>query len=317
MQWNIKFLAVLLIGLAPLPPVVAEPAAASKSGGELGLWVWRRESVLEADARKALVGFCGRHGINRLLVQVRFEGEPGALKFADGGAFRDLLKRTSEAGIAVEALEGAHDMGLEARRGETLERLDAILAFQSTLPSGARLAGVHYDIEPYLNPRWKAGDKQGVMRETLETFAKIREKVTADSGLTLAHDIPAFYDRHEEALAIDFHGETKNFHQHIQDLSDYVGVMSYRRKALGPNGIVELCAAEIAYGEKIGKRVYPSMETGKLSDEAHISFYGSDAETFLGELKAVQEAQKDSPAFGGVLLHHYNALKDLLEPEGH
>jgi hypothetical protein len=309
MQWNIKAFVPVLASLLVLAPMSADAS-------DLGMWVWQRETISDPDRRNELMEFCARHGINRLLVQVRFSGEGDSRQFVDAEAFQALLKAAAEANVKVEALEGAHDMGLEVRRAETLARLDALLAFQKELPASERFAGVHYDIEPYLNPRWKAGDKQGVMRETLETFAAIRAKVTPETGLTLAHDIPGFYDKHPEALAIEFGGETKNFHQHIQDLSDYVGVMSYRRKATGPNSIIDLCAAEMAYGEKIGRPVYPSIETGKLDDEPSITFYGMGAESFLGVLKEVQaEAPAASSSYGGVLLHSYRSLRELLEPQ--
>ncbi len=288
-----------------------EPANAS----DLGMWVWQRESVSNPAQRKELMEFCGRHGINRLLVQVRFSGEGESRQFADAEAFQEFLKEAGEANVKVEALDGAHDMGLEIRRAETLAKLDAILAFQKQLPASARFSGIHYDIEPYLNPRWKSGDKQGVMREMLDTLSAIRAKVTPELGLTLAHDIPGFYDKHPEALAIEFGGEKKNFHEHIQDLSDYIGVMSYRRKATGPNSIIDLCAAEMAYGEKIGRPVYPAIETGKLDDEPGITFYGVEAETFLGVLKEVRTAAPAaSSSYGGVLLHSYRSLRELLEP---
>lgn len=316
MQWNIKrstpfFALPLLAFAANAAPLTATAATAP----ELGMWVWQHKSIRDAAVREDLVAFAKRHEIKRILIQIRFQGESGARRVADAEEFRDLLQRANAAGVAVEALDGSKDMGLEINRADTLQRLDAIIAFQKELPADARLAGVHYDIEPYLNERWKSGDKQGVMRETLETFAGIRAKVTPETGLLLAHDIPSFYDRHPDALSIEFNGEKKNFHEHIQDLSDYVGVMSYRTKATGPNSIIDLCSAELAYAEKIGKKIYPSIETGRLKDEPKITFYGATPETFKGVLKEVMETAATSPAYGGVFLHHYDSLPPLLEPE--
>lgn len=308
-HWRVLPVALALFAAAPV--FASEEAVAP--GDEMGLWVWRRQSVSDDEARKELIDFCKQQGITRLLIQVRFEGEGKERQFADADEFRDLLKRASKAGVAIEALDGAHDMGLEERRADTLERLDAILAFQKALPAKARFAGVHYDIEPYLNPRWRSGDEKGVARETLETMAEIRARITPETGLTLAYDIPAWYDARGDGLAVEFQGATKNFHEHIQDLSDYIGVMSYRRTATGPNSILEISSGELAYGAKIGKKVYPAMETKELrGEEKTITFYGMGGEAFLKELREVRKVGARSPAYGGVFIHHYDSLKELL-----
>jgi len=311
-------LLTLLAVLLAAPAIASdEPAAPrekrSDEAGEVGLWVWQHQSVRDAEVREELIAFCTRQGINRILIQVRFEGEPGERRFADADAFRDLLERAAKAGIAIEALDGSHAMGLESDRADTLQRLDAVLAFQKELPPNARFAGVHYDIEPYLNPRWRSGDEKGVARETLETMALIRARVTPETGLTLAYDIPSWYDTRGESLDVEFQGETKNFHQHIQDLSDYIGVMSYRRAATGPNSILAISEGELAYGAKIGKKVYPAMETKALKgEEASITFHGMGPEAFLKALREVRKTGAQNPAYGGVLIHHYGSLKELL-----
>lgn len=313
MQLNIKWFApAVFLSLAALAPAMEK--LSGDETGDLGMWIWRRGQVVNEDERNAMLDFSRKWGVRRLLVQIRFEEKSGGgLEVADQAEWQLLLKAASESGIAVEALDGEASMGLADRRAETLARLDAILAFQASLPEGRKLAGVHYDIEPYLTARWKEGGKQEVARENLETMQMIREKVTPESGLLLAYDIPAFYDRHADALTFEFNGATKNFHEHIQDLSDYIGVMSYRRSATGPNSILDISDAELAYGAKIGRKVYPSIETGQLKDEAAISFYGQPTEQFVDTLRKVQEAGAKSPAFGGVFLHHYEGVRALME----
>lgn len=313
--------AGVAISLLMLPGLQADPASApalaeARAGGELGMWVWRHADLDDAEGHARLIEFCKTHGIGRIFVEVTFTGTWNRRELASQKELRDLLVRATKAGIAVEALDGHREMSLEKRRADTLHRLDLLLAFQAKLPPEARLAGLHYDIEPYLGERWKSGDEQGVMRETLETMAAIRKKVTADTGLSLVYDIPSWYDNHPDTLTIDFDGASKNFHEHIQDLSDAIGIMSYRREATGPNSILEVCAAEFAYGEKIGKKVYPSMETGRLDHEPEITFYGATPEHFRGVLNQVQKTKASSAEFGGVFLHYYESLRDLLDPKG-
>ncbi len=314
MKWNIKaslsvYLLSVLASLSPAPGLRAE----AKPHSELGMWVWLHKDLEDSKGRERLLEFCRAHGIGRIFVEVTFTGDSGSRELANQAGLRDLLQKAADAGVGVEALDGHKEMSLEKCRADTLQRLDAVLAFQAALPVSARFAGLHYDMEPYLGERWKLGDEQGVMRETLETMAAIREKVTPAAGLTLAYDIPSWYDRHPDTLTIRFQGAEKNFHQHIQDLSDYIGIMSYRREA---EAIVEICAAEFAYGEKVGKKVYPAMETGRLKEEPEITFYGATPEVFIGVLKEVQDAKRSSPSYGGVFLHYYESLRELLDRKG-
>jgi hypothetical protein len=328
MSWNISvslegiphFLrrgVITVGGVALLSAFTLSPCslqgAKGEPGSELGMWVWQHKDLEDSEGQERLLAFCRERGIGRIFVEITFGGEPGNRKLKGQERLRDLLRKAAEAGIIVEALDGHQEMSLEKCREDTLQRLDLVLAFQAELPVSARFAGLHYDMEPYLGERWKSGDEQGVMRETLETMAAIREKVTPDTGLTLAYDIPSWYDRHPDTLSIVFAGAKKNFHQHIQDLSDYIGIMSYRREA---GMILDICAAEFAYGNAIGKKVYPAMETGRLKDEPEITFYGAAPEVFLGVLKEVQEAKEATPSFGGVFLHYYESLRELFDQKG-
>lgn len=305
----------------PAPPKLT-PAAATDSildpalGADLGLWVWHKEEIIESAASARLLDFCQRRGVRRLLVQVVFETDAkGGPRLAHAAAFGDFLARAGAAGIAVEALDGDAEMGYANKRADTLAKLDAVLAFQAAQPAGARFVGVHYDIEPYASARWKAGDTASAIREILETKVAIRAAVrAADPGLTVSYDLPFWYDSNPAAADIEFDGARKNFHQHIQDLSDYIGIMSYRRAPTGPNSITELCKEELAYARLIGKRVYPSIETMPLDEDAHISFHGRPAAEFLSAARETAAALAGAPEFGGVFIHYYRPLRDLLEP---
>jgi hypothetical protein len=318
MQCNIKVYRLLFFIFSlctAITAIAASPFAGTASASALGMWVWHRADVVEPARRAELLAFSQRHGINLLLVQIRFTGRGEARTMTDTDAMSAFLREAHAAGIRVEALDGRTDMAFETNRPETLRALRSFLAFHKMQPAGAGFAGIHYDIEPYLTPRWKSGDESGIIRETLDTMAAIYPLVkAADPALTVAYDIPFWYDAHEE-YAVEFNGAKKNFYQHIQDLSDYIGVMSYRRKATGPNSVTYHCTAELANGRKIGKPVYPSLETVELKRWPESTFYGQPAAEFLRTLDEVRSALRDDPAFGGVLLHQYRTLRLLLEGE--
>ena len=109
-----------------------------------------------------------------------------------------------------------------------------------------------------------------------------------------------------------FNGQTKNFHEHIQDITDYVGIMSYRQHALGTNSIVEQVANELAYAEKIGKFICPAFETVELKDTPQITFFGKSAVDLQTQRAALADAEKDRPGYGGMFVHNYPSLLPVM-----
>ncbi|MES2308012.1 MAG: hypothetical protein V4507_04055 [Verrucomicrobiota bacterium] len=310
MQWNIIKLPALLIVLVSF--VFSETSSKTKAP-EIGMWVWKKESYQDPLQRAKLIEFSQKNHIQKLLIQVRFEEVEGQLKLADESSWKELLALSQKAGITIEALDGGRTMASAEERATTLKKVDALLAFQKGSPENARFSGFHYDIEPYLCDKWKNGEQHLVMSEFLQTADEIQTKIKKSQiPVTLSYDIPSWYDKKEE-LSIEFKGKTKNFHQHIQDLSDYVGIMSYRRKASGENSVADLCSAELAYAESTGKRVYAGLETLQLKADPQISFYGEPKESFINTVKDVLSAMGSSKAFGGVFVHHYNSVQEILD----
>lgn len=285
-----------------------------------GLWVWRGRWITKPADRAELVAFCKRLGINRLLVQGSFiagaEGNP-TLEFPS--ELRALIVDAATQGIAVEALDGARDMAVRENWPQTLAKLDALLAFNRTLPVGAKLAGIHYDIEPYLMKEWKQGaaQRQTLMLDLLAFLDEAKKRIAqAGSQLTLAADIPFWYDNKTElgdSCLVEYNGQAKNLHQHIQDLCDYVGVMSYRRRATGGNSVEQIIENEINYAAQIGKFVVPALETIELKDDPQISFFGSTPEEFWKAHNQVRAALDQHPAFGGMFTHSYSGMRDLYD----
>lgn len=296
----------------------AQPRPPQDPEGIQGMWVWQERWVNDAQQRADLVAFCEKWGINRLLVQIHLDKAHDAptIKYPEGLA--SLIAQAAEHGIAVEALDGAADMAMQANQARTMRILDTILAFNATLPEGKRFAGIHYDIEPYIMPEWKAGgeQRQVIMHDLLSYYQQVREKLDREApDFVLAADIPFWYDSKtsgDDSCMIEFNGQRKNLHQHIQDLCDYIGIMSYRRHAVGSNSVVQHVQAELDYAEQIGKTVCPALETIELKDVPQITFFGTSPAEFWTQHNLVRETLNDRPGFGGMLTHSYRGLRDLL-----
>ncbi len=299
-------------------PKVSATASADRllpAGADLGMWVWHREEVIDPAARTQLLDFCRKYGVTRLLVQVRFDISDDDVSLANPDAWRALLREASRTGVAIEALDGADTMGFAENRAATLARLNAVLAFHRKQPVSARFAGLHYDIEPYTSGRWKDGDVPAVMQELLETFSVMRSAVRAvDPKLTISHDIPSWFDSQEKYI-LEFAGVRKPLSEHIQDLSDYIGIMSYRTHVTGHNSASAISAGELAYGTKIGRPVYLSLETVPLKDTPQITFHGRPREEYVAAIRGLHAHLADTPSFGGILLHQYRTIRPILENE--
>ncbi len=279
-------------------------------GTDIGMWVWQREYITDPWERILMLDFCRSHGIGRIFVQVNYDQlEPGTYKLADSQDWNELLLMANALNIRVEALDGSGYMAFAPNHESVIARLSAILEFNISQSPNARFSGVHYDIEPYSTPRWKSGEQQEIAVELLELLTKLRRIIVeTDPSLTFANDIPFWYDGNEQFF-IEFNGVKKYLNEHIQDVSDFIGIMSYRTKVTGENSIEEITRDELAYGAKIGRPVYLSIETVELPDTPQITFYGQSASDVASAVRELSDSFKYSSSFGGVFLHEYRTLR--------
>jgi hypothetical protein len=128
--------------------------------------------------------------------------------------------------------------------------------------------------------------------------------------MELSVDIPFWWDKPD--LKIEFRGQTKLFSQHVQDLTDSVTLMSYRRD---PEEVKRIVEDERAYAVKFGKQVLPGLLHSKAHNpaEASLSFYGLPTSEYLRVRHELEGWASNQPGIGGVMHHHYGSLSNCLE----
>jgi len=284
-----------------------------------GMWVWSEKSIRDPAAQDQLLTFCQTYGIDMLPVQVHIE--PGSIQRGQPRLrypkeLRRLIEQASSRGIQIEMLDGAPEMALAENRSAVLAILDVVMAFNKTLPPNVHVAGVHYDIEPYLLPQWESPQREKIMRENLELLEAARLKLKLDAPwMTLSASIPFWYDQKTDPndhCTVEYNNNRKNFHEHIQDLTDYVAVMSYRREALGDDSIAQHLESERAYAEWIGKYVCAGMETMQIKDHPEVSFFGAPVSEFWFQKQKLDQALGSRGGFGGVVVHSYETFSEYL-----
>ena len=176
------------------------------------------------------------------------------------------------------------------------------------LPAGSLFKGVKYDVEPYCTGEWKRGGKarETVIRDYLVFLRQARSLLLEEApGLWLAADIPYWWDKDE--FSLEFEGETKKLSEHVQDLTDFIVIMSYWRST---QKVLDSVERERTYSERIRKFVHPALETIRLEKEPEATFWGVPAEEFWKAVNQLQERATKDPALGGVRIHNYRGLRE-------
>jgi hypothetical protein len=298
---NFMIILPLLVAIlaTPMSPD-AEPAKG------LGMWVWSNSAYSTPEARQRLVDFCVEHRIRHLDVHVRISRNGNEPILEDAEALKNLILLAGQNHITTAALRGHPKMFFSRNHERSLRELRAIIAFNETLPEDAQFKGVKYDVEPYCAKDWKAEGTTlgGAMYDYLAFLPKARSLLHKEAPrLWLAADTPFWWDKDE--FVLDFGGERKPYNQHVQDLTDFIVIMSYRRSA---REILTCVEGERGYAKRIHKVVYPSLETIQLRQDPHVSFWGLPNEEFWKVIPRLLEAAEGDPTLGGVMIHCYRGL---------
>jgi hypothetical protein len=303
-RWPI-FIIWLLIATIAMPLSLN-----AEQGKGLGMWVWSNSSFLTPEARQQLIQFCVKHGINHLDVHIKMNHDSSKPILKDAEAFKALIALAGQHNITTTALRGNPKMFFSENHERTIRELRAIVAFSETLPQDTLFKGIKYDVEPYCTKEWKAGGKPlyPMMHDYLTLLRKARSVLDKEAPhLWLAADTPFWWDK--DRFALEFEGKRKRFSEHVQDLTDFITIMSYRRSC---QKVLDCVEGERRYARRIRKIIFPSLETGKLKQDPHISFWGIPNEEFWKVVPELLEEADRDPAIGGVMIHCYRSLSEKL-----
>lgn len=302
----IRYIIYLLaIALALPMPLWAAPAKG------IGMWVWSESSFSTNEARQRLVQFCVKHHISHLDINIKVTRNDEMPILPQAAAFKDLIILAGQHNITTAALRGNPTMFFSPRHEQTLRELRAIIDFSETLPKDNLFKGIKYDVEPYRTEEWKTNGAslKTVILDYLTFLHKARSVLDEEAPhLWLAVDIPFWWDK--DKFILEFEGTSKRFSEHVQDLTDFVVVMSYRR---GTQEVLSCVENEWRYAKKVNKVIFPSLETIKLNHDQHISYWGLPVAEFLKIVPQLMEKAKRDPAIGGVMVHCYRSLVEKLD----
>jgi hypothetical protein len=142
------------------------------------------------------------------------------------------------------------------------------------------------------------------MLDYLSFLQKARSVLHQEApDLWLAVDVPFWWDK--DKFILEFDGKRKRFNEHVQDLTDFIVVMSYRRTVQQVLSCVE---NERRYARQINKIIFTSLETVQLKQDPQISFWGLPVAEFWSIVPRLLETAKGDQAMGGVMIHCYRSF---------
>jgi len=256
------------------------------------LWVWSTDKLLDRRADSLeLLDFCQRQRITQLWMQLPYSMEspepiPDASAASDAvRGTRCLMRHPEELrwfireahgrGIQAHALDGSPEYCLREHHHIPLGVVDAVIAFNQECRKEERWDGVHFDNEPYLLIGWADRTRrEQILREYLELNEQCQQRIRAHRPLVFGVDIPFWWQDIEAetglALAdVEYGRKRKAASYHCIDMLDNVGVMNYRDRADGADGLIVHGRDLLAYAASVGRaRVYMGVETfGELPTE--------------------------------------------------
>lgn len=209
----------------------------------VGLWVWSYRAAVTDPA--PVFATCKRQGCTRLLIQMPSLSDDAAL----WQAYAEFFSKAQEAGIEAVALDGYPAAIYEPQKlVETVQRLLRLVEPRA-------LAGVQFDIEPYLLPGFQ--DDESGSRRYLNTIDVLHEAIGGRTRLSMV--IPFWL------TSLTLAGRPLAYA--VMDRVDEIAVMSYRTNL---DELLAISDDTLRYGDLIGTSVWLAVETTALPVERRV-----------------------------------------------
>ena len=242
-----------------IKPKIGHPVVASRA-----LWVWQPDKWMHSP--EALLDKLAGAGVGILYVNVPIEAHEGKVLHAH--ELEKFVNAATQRGVRVWAVVGDPGAVIESER-EIFARYPAAYArFNSTVPITAQLAGIQFDIEPYLNAGY-ALDPAVWYEAYLETLRQLRQV----SVLPIDVAVPFWW--------ADQHTADGALMDRLASVVDSVTVMNYRTD---PAQIKRFAQPFLEWGIRYQRTVRIALESGPIQDEVQRHYRPS----LLGEVALIQ-----------------------------
>ncbi|AST07079.1 amidase [Anoxybacillus flavithermus] len=203
--------------------------------------------------------------------------------------YRQFIRRATEKGIRVYALDGAPNW---IEHPEELERFFRwIDKYENAADVNEKFFGVHLDIEPYLHTWWRTNEQGAIA--SYQTVLQRGHELAKERTLRLEVDMPFWFDEVS-------YGST-NLAEWVIANTDGVTMMAYRDQA---RDIIDIVKKEMQIARKYGKQIVVGIETGQVDEGDNVSFFEEDEAYMNKQLAIVQRHYGRTKSFSGIAVHH-------------
>jgi hypothetical protein len=223
------------LSLEPDPAPAARPPARAT-------WVWKAADWREHGAR--LLDWAEAHRVRELFIAVPFAKD--ALQ--EPARLAAFVRGAGARGIRVLSVDGDPHMVLPERQAALARLVRAYVAYNASVEPAARLAGLQFDVEPYLLPEYGAGKADWDARY----LAMARTLRDAAGGLRLELVVPFWWDRKSALL------------DGLAPLADALAVMDYRTDRAQ---VTAFAVPFLDWAARHGRQVRIALEAGAIAPE--------------------------------------------------
>jgi hypothetical protein len=254
-----------------VPPPHHPPGSRASGRVERGLWVWHTRELLEDDAEvRRLLKQARSWSLSELYLQIPHADDDGLADWATSArvsALAALVTRLHAAGLRVHALDGAPWLALPEARPDLLALAASVATYNAGRPPSGRFDALHLDIEPYLLPGFSGPGRSELLASLANTLPLVKEA----ARLPLWIDVPFWFDSADSRTTVERGPEAGCAKPRFLDAAlrvvDGLGVMAYRTRADGADGIAAVALGELTLARRSGKDMRVGVETIRLRDE--------------------------------------------------
>jgi hypothetical protein len=214
------------------------------------------------------------------------------------------LNTAAAHGLSVELLFSSDAWIYPQNQPQAVSLVSRAARFAAGL-SGTKPTALHFDIEPYLLPEWKAGAEERIASEYLDL---LREIEAARGRLPVHVDIPFWFC--STPVAWPSGSASRPLDQPVLAIVDGCTVMDYRNTAVGADGIVADGSGTLVDADAAGKPLVIGVETNPVPP-AIVTFRRLGAEAVDAQLAVVDDLFEGDPAFAGTAVEDYRGYREL------
>jgi hypothetical protein len=258
-------------------------------------WVWDTTLIITEPTK--MMDYAKKQKINLIYLQM----DPSI----EDASYRSFIKLAAAQGVEIHALAGDPDWVQPSEQAHLKGFIKWVKDYNGRVSVKERFSGVHLDVEPYVLPDWKKNQSQ-LVELWMETVTLYTSELKG-SGLTSGADIPFWLDDIQTSKVAG----TSSLDEWMIDKLDQVTIMAYRNMAGTSNGIIALAAHEAVVAKKLSKKIIIAVEALPSKEGSYVSFYKKGRAVLTEELRKVEQAMQNNPAFLGYAVHDYQGWRDL------